>query len=356
MSETTKGRLRHPLVVAIVVVAIIALALILLSRRGPAEIQMTVVSWGGTTQDALREAVFKPFAEETGISVVEDSYNGELEILRDMVVQRAVRWDVVHVEDDMMFKAADEGWLETVPQDAVSDPGLREFSEGYGVPIFAWGTVLAWNEDRLEKAGVSAPSDWSAIWDSAYEGPIGLRKSPISTVEIALLGNGYDKSSLYPLTPAKIKEALGYLETIRAKISWWSGGAEHQQKLLTEYSLAAAWSGRVWVMIDQGERVDMTYNQGLTRYDWWVIPKGTPRMAEANRFLRFAAMPKVQARFCELTGYGPGTSEARTLLSDRIKQYAPVVGDSGTAIVLDGRWWAENIGWVQDLWIQWLGE
>jgi spermidine/putrescine-binding protein len=34
---------------------------------------LVVVSWGGSFQEAQRKALFKPFAEEFGINVVEDS-------------------------------------------------------------------------------------------------------------------------------------------------------------------------------------------------------------------------------------------------------------------------------------------
>ena len=85
--------------------------------------------------------------------------------------------------------------------------------------------------------------------------------------------------------------------------------------------------------------------------------RGTKRLKEAERFLEFASTPDRQAAFCTLSGYGPANPVAFDLLPQGVKRYAPRIGavQKGT-IVLDGHWWAENIKWVEDLWVQWLGQ
>jgi len=37
---------------------------------------LTVVSWGGSYQDAQREIYFEPFKKETGIPLLEESWDG----------------------------------------------------------------------------------------------------------------------------------------------------------------------------------------------------------------------------------------------------------------------------------------
>jgi putative spermidine/putrescine transport system substrate-binding protein len=340
--------------------AAIALLLIFfaLACPGPRLQPMTVVSWGGSTQDGLRNAMISAYEQKYSAKVDEATYNGELELIRDQVQTGNVKWDVVHVEDDMMFKGEKNNWWEALPADWIQTLPLEKRAvDKYGVAFFSWGTVLAYNTDRLKSSGAQPPKDWSAFWDPKYQGPFGFRKSPIGTIEIALLANGTKPSELYPLSREKVEKALSYLTQIRKKISWWTGGAEHQQKLLTDYTLSCAWSGRVWVMMSKGEHVDMTLNQALTRYDWWVIPRGSKHKDEALRFLQLTSQPDVEAKFCSLTGYGPPNDAAMSMLPENLRKYVPNFSTSeNPALVMDSRWWADNIDWVQEIWIKWLGE
>lgn len=336
---------------------LLACAAVYLMLPGPASRDLTVVSWGGSTQDGLRETVLVPFSNESGAQVDEDTYNGELELIRDMVEAGNVSWDLVHVEDDMLHKAAAENWLASIPEDFASEAGLEASAVNEnGVAFFSWATVMAFNTDRLQDEELDRPEDWSAFWDEKYPGPFGFRKSPIGTVEIALLANGTSRDELYPLNEVKVQKALRHLDGIRDKISWWSGGAEHQQKLLTDYTMACAWSGRVWVMIQKKEPVGMTMKQCLARFDWWAIPKGTPNQDQALELLRFWSQPDIQAAFCESTGYGPSNTSAVSLLSPDLQKHVPDFGTEDGALLLDGQWWAENISWVEPMWTKWISE
>jgi len=340
------------------IVFLILLSLLLIACPGRKSEPLTVVSWGGSTQDGLRSAIIAPYEQKHSVKVQEATYNGELELIRDQVQSGNVKWDVVHVEDDMMFKGEKNNWFEELPADWKQKLPLdKRAVDKFGIAFFSWGTVLAYNTDRLKNLGLQPPKNWSAFWDPKYQGPFGFRKSPIGTIEIALLANGTKPSELYPLSREKVQKALSYLSQIRKKISWWSGGAEHQQKLLTDYTMSCAWSGRVWVMMSKGEHVDMTLNQALARYDWWVIPRGTKHKDEALRFLEFATQPEVEGKFCSLTGYGPPNDAAMNMLPPNLRNYVPnFTASESPALVMDSRWWADNIDWVQDLWIKWLGE
>src|SRR5690349_21610345 len=78
-----------------------------------AQEQVVVCSWGGTFQEAERKAIFTPFAEATGIKVVEDS-GPERTKLQAMVESGNVQWDVaeVHAEDYALLVKA--GQLEKI--------------------------------------------------------------------------------------------------------------------------------------------------------------------------------------------------------------------------------------------------
>ncbi len=55
---------------------------------------LTVVSWGGASQENMRHTWFEPYSQMTGVKIVEDTWNGELGKLRSMVEAGQVSWDV----------------------------------------------------------------------------------------------------------------------------------------------------------------------------------------------------------------------------------------------------------------------
>ncbi len=69
------------------------------------------VSWGGSTQDAQKQAWADPFSKASGITVVQDGPT-DYGKLKAMVESGNVQWDVVDVEADFALRAAAEGLLE----------------------------------------------------------------------------------------------------------------------------------------------------------------------------------------------------------------------------------------------------
>ena len=66
------------------------------------------VSWGGSTQDAQKQAWADPFSKASGITVVQDGPT-DYGKLKAMVESGNVQWDVVDVEADFALRAAAEG-------------------------------------------------------------------------------------------------------------------------------------------------------------------------------------------------------------------------------------------------------
>lgn len=64
----------------------------------PALADLTIASWGGSYQDAQRTLYFEPFAEERGISIIEDDFVGGIGGLRAQVTGGAPNWNIVQVE------------------------------------------------------------------------------------------------------------------------------------------------------------------------------------------------------------------------------------------------------------------
>src|SRR3546814_6598110 len=56
---------------------------------------LTVVGWGGSSQDAHRQAYWNGFTQSTGIALREDSWRGGVGVIRTKVIGGDASWDVV---------------------------------------------------------------------------------------------------------------------------------------------------------------------------------------------------------------------------------------------------------------------
>src|SRR5271167_1227825 len=74
--------------------------------------ELTVVSWGGSYQDAQKEVYFKPFVKNTGIPMNDDAWDGGVGVLRAKVEGGALNWDVVEVESEELALGCEEGLYE----------------------------------------------------------------------------------------------------------------------------------------------------------------------------------------------------------------------------------------------------
>jgi putative spermidine/putrescine transport system substrate-binding protein len=308
------------------------------------------VSWGGTTQDAQKEAWAMPFTQQTEIKVVQDGPT-DYGKLKAMVESGNVQWDVVDVEADFALRAASEGLLEpldfnTIKRDRI-DP---RFVSDHGVGSFFFSFVLGYNEGKL---GASKPVDWSALFDTkTYPGKRALYKWPSPGVlELALLADGVPADKLYPLD---LDRAFKKLDTIKKDIVWWGGGAQSQQLLASgEASIGQFWNGRVYALQQDGAPVGVSWKQNLVMADFLVVPKGAKNKDAAMKFLAHASGAEGQAEFANLTAYAPVNLDSVDKLKPELAPNLPTAHVSDQ-ITLDFAYWAKNGQAIAARWNEWL--
>ena len=308
------------------------------------------VSWGGTTQDAQKEAWAMPFTQQTEIKVVQDGPT-DYGKLKAMVESGNVQWDVVDVEADFALRAASEGLLEpldfnTIKRDRI-DP---RFVSDHGVGSFFFSFVLGYNEGKL---GASKPVDWSALFDTkTYPGKRALYKWPSPGVlELALLADGVPADKLYPLD---LDRAFKKLDTIKKDIVWWGGGAQSQQLLASgEASIGQFWNGRVYALQQDGAPVGVSWKQNLVMADFLVVPKGAKNKDAAMKFLAHASGTEGQAEFANLTAYAPVNLDSVDKPKPELAPNLPTAHVSDQ-ITLDFAYWAKNGQAIAARWNEWL--
>ncbi|MBP0491367.1 extracellular solute-binding protein [Pararoseomonas indoligenes] len=332
----------------------VALALAATARSARAQARdLTVVSWGGAYQDAQREAFFRPFQRATGGRLLEETWDGGMESLRD--ASRTARWDLVQVEGDELLLGCQEGLLEPIPADEVG--GADHYVPGAlarcGVGNILYGFVLSY------RRGGVAPGGWGDFFDTArFHGPRGMRRGAKTTLEIALLGDGMAPEAVYPAlaTEEGVARAFRRLDAIRPDIRWWDQGSEPPRALSAgEVTMAVAYNGR----IDAANREDsadlgIVWSGQLLAQDSWAILKGSPNRQRALAFLRFVGDPAVQAGLPPRIPYGVTAKGAEDGLPDDVLANLPTAPDNARgALRVDDAFWHANLDRLERRFAAW---
>src|SRR5687768_2992361 len=244
---------------------------------GSATEGLVFTSSGSDYQRAQTKAWLKPYSNETGTAIRQDSPT-DYSKLQSMVENNQVNWDVVNVSNDFGLESTAD-LLEPLDYSVIDkEPILEGYASEYRIACMLYANALAYNTEQIG----GTPSTWADLFDTQkFPGQRGFRKSPSETLEIALLGDDVAPENLYPLD---VDRALNKLDTIKDQIVWWETGGQLQQQLADgEVALASAWNGRVQTEIDAGTPVKIQWNQNLQTADYLVVPKGTANKEQAMR-------------------------------------------------------------------------
>ncbi|MCD5979938.1 Extracellular solute-binding protein [Pseudomonas savastanoi pv. glycinea] len=335
--------------------AIAVLTAGVLSLSGAAALaaeSVNFVSWGGSTQDAQKQAWATPFSKSSGITVVQDGPT-DYGKLKAMVESGNVQWDVVDVEADFALRAASEGLLEPLDFNVIKKDRIDpRFVSEHGAGSFFFSFVLGYNESKTG-TGAKAPQDWAALFDTkTYPGKRALYKWPSPGVlELALLADGVAADKLYPLD---LDRAFKKLDSIKKDIVWWGGGAQSQQLLASgEVSMGQFWNGRVFAVQQDGAPVGVSWKQNLVMADFLVVPKGAKNKDAAMKFIANATDAKGQADFANLSAYAPVNLDSVQRLDSTLAPNMPTA-HAKDQITLDFAYWAKNGPDIATRWNEWL--
>lgn len=309
---------------------------------------LVFTSWGGTTQNAQKNAWVRPFTKASGVRVQLDGPT-DYGKLKAMVESGNVGWDVVDVEYDFAAQAARDGLLEPIDFSVVERDALDpRFVTDHAVGSFYYAFVLGYGTKHFP----AAPKTWADLFDAKnYPGKRTFYKwSAPGALEIALLADGVAPDTLYPLD---LDRAFAKLDTIKSEIIWWSGGAQSQQLLASgEVVMGQFWNGRVAALEQDKQPVAIAWEQNLTTADMLVIPKGSRNRKAAMAFLAAATGAKEQADFAAATRYAPINLGSAKLMDPAIAKTLPNQYEA-TQINLNMEYWAKNRDEIGKRWYAW---
>ena len=305
---------------------------------------LRVGAWGGEVQDALREAVWLPFAAATGAAVEEviTDYSRLVDDSGFATPTGAYAADALVVDAVWAATALDRGYVRPLDPGLVDPAAAIAFGAGPGsAPAFAYALVSAFRRDAIEQR---PPAGWTEWWNvDRFPGPRALARGAFGTFEFALLADGVDPAQLYPLDGPRAIESLRRISG-RIVERWWDSGAQPVSWLQTgRADFASSWHYRVIAGQREGIAVDLVWDQGLLVADHWVVPVGAESPDVAMDFLRFALTPEIQAALARRVPLGPITPAALELLEPRFAALLPTAPANRRRLLrTDVAWWAAN--------------
>ncbi|MFK4492226.1 ABC transporter substrate-binding protein [Bradyrhizobium sp. USDA 336] len=327
--------------------------------------EVVVFSYGGTYTKALRKAVFEPFTQATGISVVDVVADFAEPQVRAMSEAGRVDWDVAMI-DAQNYPAMDQaGMFLPIDYGLWDDEALKGTSQDArikdAVVAFRSVTMIAYDQRAFPKGG---PKDWQGFWDlKAFPGPRGLGPNARHNLVFALQADGVAKSDLWPLTDDKIERAFKKLDQIKSQIpKWWVAGGEPVTLLMNrEYAATSCPDGRAIGAIRQAAPLRIVWDGGNLNYIYWTVLKGGPNSSNAQKLLAFVNRAEIAAAYTMGVGYpGPNTNQLKFLPPDLVPNLSLYEENASKLVLQDNAWLVTkrpdgktNIDYIQERWLAW---
>jgi putative spermidine/putrescine transport system substrate-binding protein len=320
------------------------------SAGGDLSGNFTFVSFGGAYQDAQTKAMVDPFiAANPGVSVSQDGPTDYAKISQ-MVASGNVTWDVV--DTDPFFPIGTCG-TESEPLDFnVIDTTniIQELISDCSVPSMTYAYVLIYNKDKF---GDNPPQNWADFFDTAkFPGKRAIQNAAQGGgYEVALLADGVEPASLYPLD---YDRAFKKLESIGDDLIYWETGAQSQEMMENnEVDLILAWNGRAYNAALNGAPIAPMWNQNIVVYDVFMIPMGAPNKDLAMQFINYAIGAEAQGALQSIIPYASINLLAPPVTDDPLlSEYLPT-DHIAVGVVQDQQWWSENLDEATKRWTAW---
>jgi putative spermidine/putrescine transport system substrate-binding protein len=304
---------------------------------------LVMVNWGGLANDGFGRFYGAPFtAANPGLAVTQDSTGPSAGRIRSMVESGRVTWDLCDSSASSAYLLGGMNLLTKmdygiIDRTKVIGPG---FALEYGAAPYSFSSVLAYDSSKFP----TAPTSWADFWDlRRFPGQRLLRRDALGTLDAAMMSLGRAPDQVYPIDT---RAALRRVAEIRRNTVFWSSGSESEQFLRTgEAVMGQIWHTRATVLNRESNgRIKFIWNQGLLQAGIFVIPRGNPGGANAQRLLgAMLANAEGQVGLLGLLGNGPTNPAAAAQVPAELKPNNPTdPANERQQVVLNGQWWGAN--------------
>lgn len=329
--------------------------------------EITISAWGGALEEAQRQAMFIPFEKKTGIRIHTQRQQGGLDMLTGDNVPDLVdmeRADGQLACDKALVHRLDfEAMLATeASHRSIEDDFLPQAFFPCGVTHLTFSTQVAFDSSAYPDEKPSAIADFFDL--NRFPGKRGLRKSPGTILEWALLAEGVPISQIYDLlsTERGLRLAFKRLERLRGNIVWWDKPEQPGELLASgQVSMTSGFNGRFFGDQLSNKTLSLLWDGQIIDRSVWVIPSAVEPLPAVKQFIRFATQPRQMARLSERIPYGPTRYSALKYIGNHPTEGIPMTSRLPNhphhlkrSLFRDTRWYARTNKLRQQAFNQWL--
>lgn len=311
--------------------------------------QVVYTGWGGSGEEAMLEAWFKPFTEETGIEVVVDS-PVSLEKATLMTQNGNVTWDIIQYDLGVPGGTDDNALLEQLDCEIIACADFESTqtpATPQAVPAFTFSYVNAYNTNTYPDEE-SAPQGLKDFFDvERFPGQRMLTRTAdgfFGVLEAALIADGVSPEELYPLD---VDRALAFLEPIKEHFIPITDDSECITNVASgEAVMGFCYNGRAAQAIQDGLPVGIGWGGQVVVTNYHMVVKGSPNAENAMKLIAWMSGAQHNADLGNFIAYGSVNPQATPPEGSPFLPFLPSVHQDDhpdePAIYLDSAWWGEN--------------
>jgi len=286
--------------------------------------EIVIFNWS----EYLDPDIYTQFEEETGISVVEDTFSSNEEMLARLQ-GGTTGYALVVPSDYTVAIMIEEGMLAPLNKDNV--PNLANLSDNMkNVPYdpgneycspYQWGTTgIGYLSDKLDE-----PASWSIIFEpdegADYFGRYTMLDDSREAFAAALIYLGYDINTI---SEPELEEARDLLIQAKAGVSGYDSDTFEDLVASEENLLAHGWNGDFLFALEDNENIAYTVPQegGVIWIDNICIPiTATPEeKLAAEMFIDYLLDPEIGAQLSEWNYYASPNAAAEEILGEEFTE------------------------------------
>lgn len=316
---------------------------------------VTYAGFGGTYEESIKNNLFDPYSEETGVEVLYDSTGSNVAKLISMSESGSMNLDLIDAEDSSLAQFIAADILEPIEtSDFTGDLANPEAVTEYSVPWYTFSRNLFWNAEQVPQ-GLNS---WSDLFDTENNpGKRGFVSLPWGTLEGALIADGVAVEDLYPLD---LDRAFAKLDEIRDDAIFFSSNGDLQNAISQgEIAMGYGNLARIKSVAESGAvPLEYTWVGAVLSTQQLVIPAGAPNKDDALKAIEYSMKPETQEAILADLGYTPSLASVLDSLDE--DELSDLPGTQQTAsdetFSIDIDWWAENGDEALRQWQDWLNE